>query len=268
MNRRISAVRAQWCFAALLTLLSAGCAATSGTAAMSSEPVIDLRADDQLRRMTDYLKGLDRLRFEVDVTYDDYLVDDELVQKHRRSTVEALRPDRLRGSAASDDDERAYWFDGSRLTFLDRRNNVYSEVAVAGSIDTLIETLADKYDVVNPVMEFLSTDAYRWLMGNVSDAEYVGEVTLAGEKCHHLAYRQPTLDWQIWISAGDAALPRKLVIRYKQLTGYPQYQAVFSSWDTAPNFSAADFAAQVPADAGRVEFQPQARAVGSGTKPQ
>ena len=40
--------------------------------------------------------------------------------------------------------------------------------------------------------------------------------------CHHLAFEQATIDWQLWIDAGKDPLPRKLVITYKTEDEVPQ----------------------------------------------
>lgn len=236
--------------------------------AAQSARIIDVRAEEQIRRMANYLKGLKQFRFEVDAVSDDYLVEDELIQRSRRIAVSVQRPQRVHSVVTSDKGSRDYWFDGAHLTYLSDDDTVYSVVDIPGDIDTWLDTLADKYGIVVPVLEFLSEDSFQWLMGSVTDAEYVGETTLGGEKCVQLAFRQPTLDWQIWISTGDAALPRKLVIRYKLLEGYPQYSATFTKWETNPSFPAADLDAKIPTGATQVEFQPRHSAVGGGTRPQ
>lgn len=253
---------------ALAALMASGCASGSGESRAAAEPVMDVRAEEHLRRMTDYLAKLERFRFEVDVAYDDYLVEDELIQKSRRVTIEASRPSRVRGASVGDGENNRYWFDGRQMTVFDAINNVYAVLDCPGTIDTLLDTLAERYDVVVPLAELVASDAHRWLMGNVTDATYVGESTVNGVRCHHLSYRQPTLNWQIWIDAGAEPLPRKLAIRYKQLIGNPQYTATFVKWDASLALSDADFSASIPAEAQRVEYQPPKAGVGSGTRPE
>jgi hypothetical protein len=40
----------------------------------------------------------------------------------------------------------------------------------------------------------------------VQSGTYVGLHNVGKVKCHHLAFRQRMLDWQIWIEAGDQPL--------------------------------------------------------------
>lgn len=47
--------------------------------------------------------------------------------------------------------------------------------------------------------------------------------------CRHLAFRHPKVDRQVWIEEGERALPRRVVINYKDEPGQPQFAA--SLWD-------------------------------------
>ena len=40
-----------------------------------------------------------------------------------------------------------------------------------------------------------------------------------GQLCHHLAFRQEDIDWQIWIENGPTPLPRKFLITDKKAKG-------------------------------------------------
>jgi hypothetical protein len=73
-------------------------------------------------------------------------------------------------------------------------------------------------------------------------------------KCHHLAFRQKTIDWQIWIQDGDKPLPRKMVITYKRDAGGPQFTARLSRWNVKPKLSKDTFEFEPPADAKKVDL--------------
>ena len=74
---------------------------------------------------------------------------------------------------------------------------------------------------------------YEVLRRDVEFGFYVGLSDVAGTRCHHLAFVEQVIDWQIWIEDGTQLVPRKLVITYKTLPGAPQFEAVFSEWDLA-----------------------------------
>ena len=60
--------------------------------------------------------------------------------------------------------------------------------------------------------------------------------------------RGDEVDFQIWIAQGDAPLPRRVIITYKNADGEPQFRALLSDWSLAA------------ADAGRFAFTPPAGA--------
>ena len=79
---------------------------------------------------------------------------------------------------------------------------------------------------------------------------------MSGQTCHHLAFQQEHLDWQLWVDArGTRAVPRKLVITYKNEPGDPQFSATFDDWDLAPDFPEGHFEAKLPGDADRVSLE-------------
>ena len=59
----------------------------------------------------------------------------------------------------------------------------------------------------------------------------MGTGPVGGIDCDHLAFRNPRVDWQIWIQKGEQPLPLKYVITTKWVTGAPQYSLRLSEWD-------------------------------------
>ena len=82
----------------------------------------------------------------------------------------------------------------------------------------------------------------------------MGDSIVRGVECSHLAFIGEYVDWQIWISNEDPALPYKFVINYKEIEGAPQYQAIFSNWNLKPKLSESTFKAAVPKDAVKIDF--------------
>jgi hypothetical protein len=78
--------------------------------------------------------------------------------------------------------------------------------------------------------------------------------SVRGVRTHHLALRQESLDWQIWIEAGERLVPKKFVITFKDLPGSPQYTAVFTNWEFSPQLSDFVFLADLPEEAHRIQF--------------
>ena len=100
------------------------------------------------------------------------------------------------------------------------------------------------------------SDPYSNLTQNAKSATYVGLHEINGVKCHHLAFTQESLDWQIWVEDGSMQVPRKVVITYKLAEGMPQYTAVLSDWDFSPHLPESVFSFVTPVNAEKIEFMP------------
>lgn len=108
-----------------------------------------------------------------------------------------------------------------------------------------------------PLADLLSSNPYEIFMADVLAGHYVGLHKVDVHECHHLAFEQDEIDWQIWIDAGDNPVPRKLVITYTTLPSHPQYIMTLIgsiSFDTMPIPNAFDFTAPVGAE--KIDFLP------------
>ena len=99
------------------------------------------------------------------------------------------------------------------------------------------------------------SNPYSVLTANVKSGQYIGLNSVGGDKCHHLAFRQKSIDWQLWISADQNALPRKLVISFLELSGQPQTQVEFTNWNLSPRLAAGQFTFRAPTGVRRVEME-------------
>ncbi len=91
---------------------------------------------------------------------------------------------------------------------------------------------------------------------NVETGYVVGEHPVSGIRCHHLAFTQEAIDWQIWVEVGPRPVPRKLVITHREEPGSPQYIAELSEWNFEPRLSGHYFTFRPPDGANEIEFLP------------
>ena len=131
------------------------------------------------------------------------------------------RPNRFAADAEGDTLSRSVWFDGENVSVYDRTQNTYARIPATGSIDTALDTLAEKYAATVPLADLLYGDPYAVLTEDVTYSKYLGLHRAAGVLCHHLVFSQPTIEWQIWIDAGEQPIPRQLVITYVREPGEP-----------------------------------------------
>lgn len=109
-----------------------------------------------------------------------------------------------------------------------------------------------------PAGDLLYANAADILMEDVVSAMVVGQGTVGGVSCRHLAFQGNQVDWQIWIKDGPQPLPCKLVITSKLQAGQPQFVVVTSDWNLAPKLAAERFRFVPPKGAIKVDFLPPA----------
>ena len=69
------------------------------------------------------------------------------------------------------------------------------------------------------------------------------------------------VDWEIWLPVQGEPLPKRLRIVQKRRTGQPVADIMFTTWNLAPQISAATFAPTVPADYEGIAILQRAAAV-------
>jgi hypothetical protein len=220
---------------------------------------VEPRAEQELKRMGEFLAKLPHFALEAEETFDE-IPDGQLrrqLTNVRRVAVE--RPNHVAADATGDTLNRASWYDGRTVTVLDKEHNVYATIEAPGTIDAIFDKLTDEYGVVLPLADLLYADPYAVLMAGVTYGRYLGIHQAAGVACHHLAFSQDTIEWQIWIDAGDKPLPRKLVISYVQEPGEPQYSAVIRRWNLESKVPEGLFTFEAPEGARRVDAKDMRR---------
>ena len=172
------------------------------------------RADRILREMSEYLKTAREFTFHADVAYDSVLPSGQKIQYGGAVDVAVRRPDRLRAEYRGDQRKRRAVYDGRKFTVNDLAANVYTVTEVPPEIGAAVDTVFEKYGFSAPLADFVYADVYRALMENARTGFLVGEHSVDGTPCQHLAFSQESIDWQIWIEDGPRPLPRKFLITY------------------------------------------------------
>jgi len=226
-----------------------------GTAAVAA-PGVDAAADRILRQMSDYLATAGEFSFRANVTYDEALASGEAIEYGGTADVSVRRPDRLHVAFRGDEHQNRVFFDGRTLTLYDPDVNVYAVTEVPPEIDGAVDLVFEKYGFSVPIADLVYSDPYSALTGGVETGFVAGLHPVNGVPCHHLAFTQEAIDWQIWIEDGPRPVPRKLVIILKDEPGSPRYSATLSDWDFQPRLSDHYFEFHPPDGADEIEFLP------------
>ncbi|MHC4106465.1 MAG: DUF2092 domain-containing protein [Planctomycetota bacterium] len=252
-------------FAALL----GGSASPSAVVAQDTQPALDdvesvapvrvgveAAADRLLREMGEYLASVDAFSFRADVTEDSVLATGQKIQLGGRTEVTVQRPGRLHAHFQGDERHTRSIIGGGLCTIHDVAANVYAVTEVPDNLGDAIDRIFQKYGFTVPIADLVYDDPFEVLMQNVDYGFLVGRHTVDGTLCHHLAFTQEVIDWQIWIEDGPRPVPRKLLITYKNEPGSPQYTARLSEWRFEPHLSKGYFEFDPPPGADRIEFLP------------
>jgi len=239
--------------AGALALVVCGARAQAGA---PGTPEVDGEADRILRSMSELLSAAREFTFRADVSYD-AVVAGQMVQFGGVANIATRHPARLRVSFDGDERKSRLFFDGSTITILDAERNLYAVTDVPPETGAALDVIFERYGFSVPLSDLLYPDPYEVLTANVRSEFLVGQHEIDGTPCHHLAFSQDAIDWQIWIEAGKRPVPRKLVITYKDQPGAPQYTARLSRWNFEPKLSEGSFRLQPPDGASRMEFLPK-----------
>ena len=224
------------------------------TEAAPTKPVIDPVADKLLKSMSSTLSSAKAFTFTADVNFDQLIVSGQQIQYGGTARLTFQRPDKAYAEFKGDLNDRRVWYTGKEVTVLDVDKKFYGELPVSSNIDDAMDKLMVEYGFTLPLSDVVVSDPYAAFMSHVAAGVVIGDSTVNGESCKHLAFVEEYIDWQIWISNGASALPCKLVITYKTIPGGPQYSAVFSDWAINPALDAALFKPVLPEEAVRIEF--------------
>jgi hypothetical protein len=195
-------------------------------------------ARQAMDRMKAALNNTGRLTLTAEISRDEVLSYGYKLQHNEYVTMDVDRPTKLKVDVNGDLKNRAYYFDGSTFTVLAKDLNVYAKKPVSGTIGELVAELIDR-GVDMPLIDMLYNGAAGDLLDDVRVGIVVGDTEIDGDPVTHLAFRQPDVDWQLWLSK-SSNLPRKILITTRYSVGDPQFQAIMH-WNTAPKFAANQF---------------------------
>jgi hypothetical protein len=238
-----------------ITVLTAGLAAASGASAQNRPvPAAPEPADRLLKEVSAYIGSANEFTFHADITFDHVLPSGQKLQFSAAEEVVLKRPGGVYVEWNGDLGARQFWYDGKSVTLYDPATPFYASAAAPGEIDGMLEQLVPKLDFAPPLADFLYSDPYKVVHGNIQYGFDLGQNDVNGRTCRSFAFVEKDIDWQIWIANGPQPMPCALVITYKTQPSQPQFSAVFSNWNFAPRIDPAVFTPQLPAGTAKIPF--------------
>jgi hypothetical protein len=257
----------RWTLASATALaLMLGAVAPSATgraaeaAAKKARPAaakVDTHAAEIVQRMAERIAAAERFRIGGEVAWDVVQSDGQTLEFGATRDLVMQRPDHLRVDIdLREGGKRRLLYDGKQIVLEDLAQKVYAIDPYTGPVDDMVEFVSDRLGIPVALSDFLSPDLPKLLGEHLASATYVGESTVDGVRCDHVALRNKIGGMQLWV-AKDDSLPRRIIITYEHETGRPQFRARLTGWDLSPQVTDATFAFDPPKDAEKIAFAPR-----------
>jgi len=212
------------------------------------------RAEEILRAVTGALAAAQNLSFRAEVTVDEVAGTGQKLQRGGVVDVRVRRPDRVYAEHDGDSFHRKFAYDGTSMTILDVGQGLYASFEAPPTIDGMLALARQKFGVRLPLGEVIVAKPVDSILPNIESGLYLGTAKIGGITCHHLAFTQAAVDWQLWVDDGPAPLLRKIVVTYKSQPLSPQFTAIFTKWDLASPATDGTFKLEIPKDASKIDF--------------
>ena len=213
-------------------------------------------AEEILKSMSTFLAGTKTFSVSADISNEVISQEGQKLQFNGHAALLIERPSHFRVTRKGRFSDAVLFYDGSQVTIHGKAINAYVQQKVVGTIDDAIHAIERQIGLDLPGADLLLSNPYKALTSGATSSGYYGIAYVDGIESHHLAFRTPTVDWQIWVKAGDEPLPMKYVITTKWLTGAPQYSEQFSEWNLKPDTDADQFTFVAPQGAENLEVLP------------
>jgi len=220
----------------------------------AAPPVIEQHALDRLKQMSDKLTANKTFSYRSHSSVELEAKNGQFITFFTDAEVALQRPNKLHMAVSGDTYNIHLYFDGTRASAFDADNNLYSISTPLGNIDEMLEYVMTKAQINFPSADIMYSNPYAHMTQNLTDATVIGESLVNGVATEHFAYREPMIDWEIWIAKGENALPMRLAMTYKQVQNHPSFLVEFDNWRLNPKLKAKTFEFQAPANAKQIEF--------------
>jgi hypothetical protein len=199
-----------------------------------------------LQRTCDFLGSVTSFTAQVDVTIDRYLESGDKVPTSSRRTIRVQQPDHAAADVVGAKENQRMVYNGKTWTAIDRLNAKHFSIGTLPRLEDALPDLRQKRKVNMPFGDLLQRDAFDTLSIGVKSAEYVGVQDLNGTPCHHVAFTQDKVDWELWVKTGDQPLPMKLVASYKTAPKTPRFTWICAKWEINQPQPPGAFAVELP----------------------
>jgi hypothetical protein len=131
-------------------------------------------------------------------------------------------------------------------------DKVWARGPMPPTLDEALDYVSQEYAIQMPSADLLYSSPYEALMTAETTGGWRDVQAVDTRQCDHLAYQDPSVDWEIWINV-DGRLPCQIRIKYKNEAGQRVTTITFSDLDLSPKVTDDTFTPKVPADYRRIK---------------
>ncbi len=220
-----------------------------------------------LKRTLNLLANQKQFSFTAELGFDVVQGDGQKIEFGSRRRLIIQRPHRIRlESQKRNGQQLQVIYNGSEISFFSARENKYAIKPKTGTLDDFLNVLVEELEVEIPLAQVGYKDFPEIIMEKIDAGFIIGESTVAGIVCDHLAFRNDQTDFQIWIRKSGKPLPVRWVITYKHNEGQPQFWVQFIEWNLNPKIEDSTFSFIPPKGAERIQFMSQTSAYQQGVE--
>jgi hypothetical protein len=211
-----------------------------------------VRGDQLLRDMSKNLGALQTFAYSADEVREEVKAGSKVEKRFARRVV-MRRPSALMFTTQGDDRDIAAWYDGTQVTLVSNNDKVWARGPMPPTLDEALDFISAEYAIQMPTADLLYSSPYDAVMTPDTTGGWVDVQTIGTLRCDHLAYQQPVVDWEIWLSE-ERRLPCRARIVYKNEPGQPTVTVTYSGLDLSPAVTDDTFAAKIPEEFRRIKI--------------
>lgn len=181
----------------------------------TNAPRVEAKADEVLKQMDAFYRGLTSLTLDVDVQL--HMESEGMKQEIASGWGVALqRPNKLAINYKSGQNQFTFVCDGRMINVFIPMIKKYLAKPAPANLDTLFKEQTEPALLLQQGVPFFASliapDPRARLLEDVASVTYSGTEMWQGTECHLLHGAQSQFDWDLWIQAGKQPLVRKVIM--------------------------------------------------------
>ncbi len=223
-------------------------------AAAQYKPVLEPRAMDLLKAVSDKLAAAKSMSFTAVVGYEYPSKLGPPIVYTTRYDVTMQRPNKLRILIPGDGPASEYYYDGKIAMAYAPAENLVAIADAPATIDGALDAAFRKAAIFFPFEDLLAADPYAAMTNGAILAFYIGPSSVVGGvKTDMVAWANNDVFLQIWIGADDK-LPRRIRAMYRADPLALRHEVQLANWQIDPAVTPEMFTSAKAQSAGRMEF--------------